>query len=226
MRREAVVAAGGGGDVAVRRHDLRGRRHALHRLIQVLVERIAAVRSDDDVEWRRDSRPSPVSRENAQPWSWAARTSPQKKRVIWRSRFSVTLMQKSIGTQRAVVADSRLRRIPLQQPPGGLRIANHARVVVAHDRGDVGHAGKDGLCAAGESGHEMRLDEAEDDASVGVHVVAVQQHRLSVLADPGGSQRGRIVRVVIDDAVAREHVAADHRRQLRRRVGPVRARCR
>ena len=35
--------------------------------------------------------------ENAQPASWAARVSPQKKRVIWRSRFRVTFMQKSRG---------------------------------------------------------------------------------------------------------------------------------
>ena len=38
-----------------------------------------------------------VSFEKAQPASWAARTSPQKKRVIWRSRFWVRLTQKSRG---------------------------------------------------------------------------------------------------------------------------------
>jgi hypothetical protein len=36
--------------------------------------------------------------ENAQAASCAASTSPQKKRVIARSRFSVRLMQKSTGT--------------------------------------------------------------------------------------------------------------------------------
>ena len=57
--RQAVPALRRADDRAARPHDLGGGRHALHGLVEVLVERIAAVGRDHDVEWRRDGAASP-----------------------------------------------------------------------------------------------------------------------------------------------------------------------
>jgi hypothetical protein len=92
--------------------------------------------------------------------------------------------------------------------------------VVAHDRRDVGNAGKDGLVAAGEARHEVRLDEAQHDAPVGLNVLAVQPDFVPVFSDAGQRKGGRVMRVVIDDPAPREDVCAEHRLQF---VGCVRA---
>ena len=106
---EPVVAARGGRDVAVGRHDLRGGRHALDRLIEVLVERVAAVRRHDDRK-RLLARHHRRLRENAQPASWAAMTSPQKNPVISRAPVQRHVDAEVDRQQRAVVADPRLGR--------------------------------------------------------------------------------------------------------------------
>ena len=61
---EAVAALGGADDRAARLDDLGRSRHALHRLVEVLVEREAGVRRDHDVEAARrpGASPSPGDR--------------------------------------------------------------------------------------------------------------------------------------------------------------------
>ena len=128
------------------------------------------------------------------------------------------------GQKGAVPADDGLGGVAFENAPGAARIADGLGVVVAHDRGDVGHRREDPLVAAREAGHEVGLDEAQDDAPVGLHVVAVHQDRHAVRPGARGEQGRGVVGVVVDHAVAAQDVGADHRGQLLRGVGPVRAR--
>ena len=65
-----------------------------------------------------------------------------------------------------------------------------------------------------EAGEEVGLDEAGDDADVGLHVLALQQHRRPVhLSD---AHVPRSARVVVDDPVAGHEVGADQLRHLGR----------
>ena len=63
---EAVAALGRADDQAARLDDLGRRRHALDGLVEVLVEREAGVRRDDDVERARAPAASPSARAAAQ----------------------------------------------------------------------------------------------------------------------------------------------------------------
>ena len=79
--------------------------------------------------------------------------------------------------QRAVVSDARLRRITVEDAPRAAWIADHPRIVIPHDRIDVRQCRKDPLVAAGESRHEVRFDEAEHDAPIGLDVAAAERDR-------------------------------------------------
>jgi hypothetical protein len=83
-------------------------------------------------------------------------------------------------------------------------------------------AGKTPLVAAGEAGHEVRLDEPEHEAAVGLDVAARLRDREPVL---GGARRQRagLVRVVVQHTIALQHLRTHHGPQLVRRVRPVRA---
>ena len=74
---DAVPAFGCDQDRPARFHDLGRGAHALHRLVQVQVERVAGVGGDHDVEaarrpppWRSDGRNT--------AWAWAVSRSPAK----------------------------------------------------------------------------------------------------------------------------------------------------
>ena len=93
---KAVVAPGRGKDEAALFDNLRRGGHALHGLVQVLVERVAAV-------GRHDNRVRAIAANHRRRFRERASFhvgrdgSPQKKPVISRRRFSVTLTEKSTG---------------------------------------------------------------------------------------------------------------------------------
>ena len=95
--------------------------------------------------------------------------------------------------------------------------------VIVHDRGDIGDGGEDPLVAAGEAGHEVRFDEAEHDAAVGLDIVTSHGNREPVAGRADGHERAGVMRVVVHHPVARQHLRADHGAQLVRGVDPVRA---
>ena len=82
-------------------------------------------------------------------------------------------------------------------------------------------AGKTPLNPPGEAGHEVRLDEAEDDPAVGLHVVAIHQHGLAVAARAREGQALRVVGVVVHHPVPGEDRGPDHAGSAPRGVGPV-----
>ena len=53
---------------------------------------------------------------------------------------------------------------------------DHLRAVVMLDRFEIRHRRERAFVAAGETGHEMRLDEAEHDAAIGLHIFTVEPH--------------------------------------------------
>ena len=123
--------------------------------------------------------------------------------------------------QRAIVTDALLGRIAVEKSPGRARVANHPRIVVAHDRRDVGDSRKDALVAAGKAGHEVRLDEPEHDPAIGLDIGAVEEDLVAVLADAGARQLRRIEGVVIHDRIRRRDRFADQRADLRFGRRPV-----
>src|SRR5687767_2485813 len=77
----------------------------------------------------------------------------------------------------AVMADARLRGIAVQYPPGTQVMSDHRRVVVPHNRANVGDGREDPFVPAGEAGHEVRLDEPEHDPAVRLDVGTIEEHR-------------------------------------------------
>ena len=76
----------------------------------------------------------------------------------------------------SVRADLVLRRVVLENPPRAARVTYDRRPVIVHDRIYVRHGRDDAFVPAREAGHEMRLDEAEHNAPVGLDVLAVHVH--------------------------------------------------
>ena len=79
--------------------------------------------------------------------------------------------------ERPVGADLLLSGVPFQQSPGAASIADDGCTVVMHDGIDVSQRGKDPFVSTREAGHEMRLDEAEDEPAIGLDVLAVEIDR-------------------------------------------------
>ena len=119
-----------------------------------------------------------VSRENAQPAACAASDIAAEHAGDGAAAIDGDVDAEVDRQQRAVVPDAALRRVAVDDAPRALRVPDHLRVVVAHDRADVGDGRKDALVAAGEPRHEVRLDEAEHDPAVGLDVGAAQRRRL------------------------------------------------
>ena len=152
------------------------RRHPLHRLVQVLVEREAGVGRDDDVEgaWHGAHRRPPG------PSQAAACIGEQ----LAAERRDDALLAVEHDVEREVDAGRRgdradvvVHRVAVGDAPGGARVAD-ARGVVQHEhRLQPGEPGRGQLRAAGEPGEEVRLDEAGGDADVGVDPVPVEPHR-------------------------------------------------
>jgi hypothetical protein len=107
------------------------------------------------------------------------------------------------GHERAVRPDDGLGRVALEEPPRAARVPDRGRVVVAHDRPDVGDRREDALVAAREAGHEVRLDESEHDAAVGLDVFAAEEHRPPEPVPAHRHERRGVVGGVVHDAVLR-----------------------
>ena len=101
-----------------------------------------------------------------------------------------------------------VKRIAFDRAFHRLRVAHEFRAVQDLDRFLSGQSWSDQFPRAGESGHQMRLDEAECDVQIGGY---------EVLGDVNGRARfrvaqeavlGKFARVVIDDAIRRRRSPA------------------
>ena len=65
-------------------------------------------------------------------------------------------------------------RVTRGHTPGGVRIGDHDRIVVAQHSALPGHARHNRLAPAGKSSEEVRLDKASEDLYIARHQLAVQ----------------------------------------------------
>ena len=223
VRREAVAALGRAHDRAARAHDLRGGRHALDRLVEVLVEREAGVGRQHDVERARHRA------HRGLPHDGAGRLVHREQLAAEGVRDALLTVQHDVerevrarrGGDRAHVV---VHRIAVRDPPARIRMADAGGVVERQRRLEAGEARRDELGAAGEAREEVRLDEAGRDADVGPRPFAVQPHRHIGAEAAHPRQRRPVARIVIDDPDRREHLVAEHRAQLLVGVAAVRSR--
>ena len=222
VRRHAFTTFARENQQAAGLDDARAGAHALHALVKIHVERIAAVRRDHDVERRADFlhrrfadeldagvvRLEQVAREDAGDLPLVVECDVQQKARAEAQRDVAHLLPD---------------RIALGDAEDRVRVADIFRAVIAHHGFEMCHARHDALGPAAESGEEMRLDEPGDDPHVRVRQMPVDQRGHTRLRDAELFVRRGIFRLVIQHAVVRHDLGREHLLQLRLRVGPVRA---
>ena len=110
-------------------------------------------------------------------------------------------------------------RIAVGDAPRRLRVADHPRVVVGHDRFGAGDAREHRLAAAGVAAEEVRLDKPGDDTEVRLHVLAVEPDLDAARRRQQVVERRAVLRDVVDDAVTRQDLVAEDAAML---LGPRR----
>ena len=199
-------------------HDALGCRHALDRLVEVAVERVAAVGRHDEVEGRVAPRAPPRPARGRRRHRGLTGSGPANTAVTWRRPVDGDV------DARGAAGPARRRR-GRSRAPGCRRGSTKVARASAMRRGwwasrivvGGGQSRADRLGPAAEAGEEVRLDEAGDDAHVGLDVLALQQHRASRRPRPPRTCARSLVRVVVDDGVARHDVGPDELLHLRRR---------
>ena len=174
---EAVAAFGRAHDRAALAHDLRGGRHALDRLVEVLVEREARVRREHDVEAaaaRRASRSAGRPRRRPRASRTARRRTPARSASRRRARRRA---RSAVPVAAAIARTSSCTGLPCvtpQRASGWPMRAASCRVSV------VSRPARPGATSFGppeKPGEEVRLDEPGRDADVGLDPLAVQPDR-------------------------------------------------
>ena len=153
--------------------DALGRGHALHRLVEVAVERIPPVGAEHDVEARRPPS-APTSRStNRHAAACPAGSGPAKTAVSWRRWLMATSSDSAGGRQGHRGPHEVVDGVALGDEPRGAGVGDAGRAVRLEDRLECGQARARPLGTAAEAGEEVGLDEAGQDADVGLDVAAV-----------------------------------------------------
>ena len=203
---EAVGAGGSDHDgAAVDHHPLR-RGHPLHGLVEVAVQRIAGVGGQDHVETSRHSLDGRVLDEVARGAMTVGERAGEHRCQL-ASVVDGDVERQGGRCQGRRRPDEVVDRVSLRDEPGGPRVGDACRAVRIEDGLGGGQAGADTLGASAESGEEMRLDEAGEDADVGIQVARVDE-------DPGAVHHthrdvGVVVGPVVVDGVAGDDVVTD-----------------
>ena len=211
---EAVAAFRGADDRAARSDDLGGGRHALDRLVEVLVEGIAAVGRHDDVEGAIDRlhrlAPRLCAGGRVHGQDLAAECPGDPLLVIEQD------VQGEIDAGgRRDRPDRIVDRIALDHAPGGSRIADPPCVVELEGGRHAGQSRGDHLGPTAEPGEEVRFDEARRDPKVRGHPFPVEQDR-DISDVPKVDLARDVAGVVVLDSPLREHVVTQHRATLTR----------
>ncbi len=104
-------------------------------------------------------------------------------------------------------ADGVVDRVPLDDAPGRLRVADPPGVVERERRLEPGQARRDHLRTAAEPGEEVRLHEAGRDPQVRLDPLPGEEDR-HVVDHAEVDQARPVARVVVDDPPGVEHVLA------------------
>ncbi len=212
VARDAVDALGRHHDGPAVAHDALGRGHALDRLVQIAVQRVAAIGRDHDVEGGihvlggRGAGPGAggiVGHLERSGEDGRDLAGPVDGHVDREVRWGEPHRR----------PDEVVDRIPLPGDEGGPGVGDTARVVRFEDRRGGGQSGTHRLGPSAEAGEEVRLDEAGDDADVRLDVVAQQLDRHAV--DLTDRHVIGAVRIVVDDGVAGHDVGSHQFFELR-----------
>ena len=218
----AVTTFAGEDNCAAVFDDASGGTHAFDTLIKVPVERMAAIRRDHHVErfgsWCHrlyldiaaalamglaqvtgiDSGNTPVMGErDVDEKGWADGEGHAKKFL----------------PQRIAIGDTEAR----------LRMADVANVVARLNCRQSRAPGYDAFRPAAKPGEEMRLDEAGDDAEVGLDDATVYGGRGPVIHLSDGHKFGVVLAIVIDHFVVSDDLGGEHFFKLGESVGAMRA---
>ena len=222
VRRQAVAAFGGAHDRAAALHDFGRSRHAFHRLVQVLIQRIAGVRREHHVEGRAHLAHGVALRRGARRAMLGEQLSGKDGGDLLRAVQRHVHGEVDAGHSRNlahVVVD----RIPFGDAPRRHRMTD-AHGVVQREHGlQARQSRRDHLRAAAEAGKEMRLDESGRNAHVGVQPQAIEVHLDARRRVAGVDESRSVAAIVIDNAVLPHDVAAEHRVDFRGRVAAMRA---
>ena len=150
-----------------------GRRHALDRLIYVLVERVAAVRRDDDVGWVALDLGECAHIVAARDVGFLAVAGKRGDDFFFRIDDDVQDKGELRFFRR--VEHIAVNRVAFEDACASFVALDEFAAVVRHDRFGRSDAGQDRFAAAREAGEEVRLDEAFGDEEVGVDGSAVDE---------------------------------------------------
>ena len=115
------------------------------------------------------------------------------------------------------------QRIAVGDTEARLRMANVANVVARLNRPQSRATRNDALRPAAKPGEEMRLDEARDNAEVGLHDAAVNGGGGAVIHLSYGDEFGVILAIVIDHFVVSDDLGGEHFFKLGASIGAMRA---
>lgn len=217
-----LATLGGHDNCPAGRDNLLGRGHAFDGLVEVEVERIAAVRRHDDRKAMGNRLHRRVANEGtaALVCQQIIAREDRGHGLIAICRDVDEKVGRCEGNPGAVVF---VDRITTGHTPARSGMSDHSRTVIVDDRRLAGDARNDSLRATAESGEEVGLDKSNDDPEIRLDVVAIQPDLRSEPRRADLDQICRVVGVVIDHAIPADDVAAEHPLKLGRRVGAMQA---
>ena len=216
------AALAGQDDCPARLDDARRGAHALDALIQIQVERIAAVGGDNDVERGVAFLHGRLAHELAAGFM-------RRDQVAGKDAGDLDgIVERDIEQETRPDASGDVAQFLPQPVAGGDaerggRVADVARAVIAHDGLQPGNSGHDAFDTATEPSEDVRLDEPGDDADVGLDGVAVDERGRAVAGRAQLDKRVGILRLVVQHAVIPHDGGRQHLIEFGAGVEPVRA---
>ena len=219
---DAVPTLGGADYGAAGFDDLGGSGEALYGLVQVQVERVAAVGGDHYVERLGCGAHGDAAGELAGVGvlgeEFPGMDAGDAVLVIHGYVYPEADTRVTGDLANGIVY-----RVALGDGPGGVVVADEGGGMELHYGLDARETRGDHFRAAAESGEEMGLDEAKGYADVGVQPASVEQNGCAVDGWGGGDKGLGIEGVVADDGIVVDNVGAEHALQFIAGVGPVSA---
>ena len=196
--------------------------HAFHTLVQIKIQRVAAVCGDDDVERLLDGLHRRFFDERAAGFVRLNNVAGKHVRDV--ALFvERDVEEKSRPGLERDVAQLLPKWVALGDAKRRLRVADVFRAVIAHHCFQAGATRHDALHASAEPGKKMRLDKPGDDSEIGLDDLPVEQRRRAVRRGSDLHERLRVFRLVIEHAIVGNDFRREHGLQFLPRVGTVRA---
>ncbi len=206
---DAGAALGSDDDGTAFFYDACGGAHALDGLVEVLIEGVAAVCGDDDVEEGVDGLHGGMADELDAELVSVDEVAGEDAGDGAAGVERYIEEEGGAGAQ-GDVAHFLPKGVAIGDAEGGVWVGDVGAAMIADDCLHAGDAGHDALWAAAESGEEVGLDEACDDADVGLDEMAIEQGGGAIGGDAELDEGVGIIGLVIEDAVIAEDGGGEH----------------